>query len=320
MLRALPVVSHPDLLIGSTSGDDAAVWRLDDHKALVFTADIITPVVDDARTWGAIAATNAVSDVYAMGGTPVCALSLVGWNDTELPLELLTDALTGVADVAARSGFVVVGGHTITDPEPKLGLAVVGFAAPGDLLTNAGLRPRQLLVLTKPLGVGVITTALKRGGIEAGGPELAAAVAAMTTTNEQGARVAKAAGATGATDVTGFGLCGHLGRMALESGVAVRVDTGGLALLPGARELCAAGYSPGGATRNLDGVAGRLDGSVDEVTLRLVADPQTSGGLLFGVDPDRAGEALTELHRAGLDAAAVIGEVIEGPAGRIMLA
>jgi selenide,water dikinase len=148
VLRSLPIPSHPDLLVGSTSGDDAAVWRLSDERALVVTVDVITPVVDDARTWGRVVATNAVSDVYAMGGEPLLALSLVGWNTDELPLEQLTEALAGVHDVAAACAFVVAGGHSITAPEPKLGLAVVGTAHPDRLLTNAGLRPDDVLILT----------------------------------------------------------------------------------------------------------------------------------------------------------------------------
>lgn len=316
MLRALPVPSHPDLLVGSATGDDAAVWRLDAHRAIVFTADVITPVVDDARTWGRIAAANAVSDVYAMGGEPLAALSLVGWNNDDLPLELLTEALAGVADTAAAAGFVVVGGHTITDPEPKLGLAVIGTADPGRLLTNAGLRAGQALVLTKPLGIGLVTTALKRGGAPAEAVE--AAISAMTTSNGPAARVALAHGATGATDVTGFGLTGHLGRMALESGVDVVVRAEALPLLPGARHLAESGFAPGGTSRNLAGVEGRFDrGDADDATVAIVADPQTSGGLVFGVDADRVGAALADLGAAGVRGA-VIGEAVEG-AGRFVL-
>ena len=209
-MRRLTPIDHPDLLVGTATGDDAAVWRLDDNRSLVVTADFITPVVDDARTWGRVAAANAVSDVYAMGGRPLLALNLVGWNSEELSTELLGDVLLGAQDVADAGGFVIAGGHTVDDPEPKFGLAVVGEADPDQLLTNAGFRAGDVLVLTKPLGVGVITTAIKRG--DAPAEVVDAAVASMTRLNDEAARVALAVGATGATDVTGFGLLGHLGR------------------------------------------------------------------------------------------------------------
>ena len=167
MVRRLAPVTDPDLLVGVATGDDAAVWRLDDQRALVVTADFITPVVDDARTWGRVAAANAVSDVYAMGGRPLLALNLVGWNSEELSNDLLAEVLLGAQDIAAEAGFVIAGGHTVDDPEPKFGLAVVGEVHPDRVLTNAGFRPEDVLVLSKPLGVGVATTAIKRG--DAGG-------------------------------------------------------------------------------------------------------------------------------------------------------
>ncbi len=309
-------MSHPDLLVGSATGDDAAVWRLDAERALVVTTDFITPVVDDARTWGRIAAANAVSDVYAMGGRPLLALNLVGWNTEELPTELLSEVLLGAADVAADCGFVTVGGHTVDDPEPKFGLAVVGEVHPDRLLTNTGLRPGDALVLTKPLGVGIIVTAIKRDLAPA--EVTAAAVASMTRSNAEAATVALAAGATGATDVTGFGLLGHLGRMAEESAVDVSVDVDVVPLLPGTRSLAEDGCIPGGSRRNLEWVGPRLDtGSVDELSVVVLADAQTSGGLVFGCEPDAAQRAVEQLVATGHQAA-VVGQVRSG-SGRIQL-
>ncbi len=292
------------------------MWRLDDSRALVFTADFITPVVDDARTWGRIAATNSVSDVYAMGGRPLLAINLVAWNTTELDTELLGDVLAGGLDVARACGFVIAGGHTVDDPEPKYGMAVIGEVDPGRMLTNAGLRDGDTLVLSKPLGVGVVTTAIKRGGCPI--DVATAAIESMTRSNETAARTAVEAGATGATDVTGFGLLGHVGRMALESGVDIEITTGTVPLIPGARRLCEAGFVPGGSQRNLDHVRERLstDG-VDDTTILLMADAQTSGGLVFGVDPDRAGSAVSALRSTG-HAASIIGRCTQGT-GRIAL-
>ncbi len=309
-------MTHPDLLVGSATGDDAAVWRLDADRALVATADFITPVVDDARTWGRIAAANSVSDVYAMGGRPLFALNLVGWNVDELPTELLGEVLAGAAEVAAECGFVTVGGHTVDDPEPKFGLAVVGEVHPDRILTNAGLRPGDALVLTKPLGVGVIATAIKRNLASA--EVAAAAVDSMTRSNADAATVALAAGATGATDITGFGLLGHLGRMAEESGVDVSIDAHAVPLLPGARALADDGCIPGGSRRNLDWVSPRLDtGTIDETTVLLLADAQTSGGLLFGAETDAARRTVEQLVASGHQAA-VVGRARSG-AGRLEL-
>ena len=311
-MRRLRPVDHPDLLVGAATGDDAAVWRLDDDRSLVVTADFITPVVDDARTWGRVAAANAVSDVYAMGGRPLLALNLVGWNSEELSADLLGDVLLGAQDVADAGGFVIAGGHTVDDPEPKFGLAVVGEADPDRLLTNAGFRAGDVLVLTKPLGVGVITTAIKRG--DAPADVVDAAVASMTKLNDDAAGVALAVGATGATDVTGFGLLGHLGRAMAESDVDAVVEVSMVPLLPGSRELAEAGVMPEGSRRNLAWAEDLLDrGGHGELEALLMADAQTSGGLVFGVSPDRIDEALVALSATG-HAAAAIGHVLS-PAG-----
>lgn len=316
VLGRLAPNEDPDLLVDAATGDDAAVYRIAPDRALVLTTDFFTPLVDDAGTWGRIAAANAVSDVYAMGGRPLLALNLVAWNTAELPLDLLGDVLAGAASIAREAGFLIVGGHSVDDPEPKYGLAVVGEVHPDRLLTNAGLHPGQHLVLTKALGTGIVTTAVKRGA--APSDVLDAAVASMTRLNAEAAAAAVAAGATGATDVTGFSLLGHLGRMALESGVDVTLEVAAVPVLPGARELAGAGCVPGGTGRNLAWIGDRVDrGGCDDLTLTLslLADPQTSGGLLFGAAPDAAAEAVAALRATG-HAAAVVGEVgAPGPAG-----
>lgn len=320
VLRHLTPADHPDLLVGVETGDDAAVWRLDAERALVVTVDFITPVVDDARTWGRIAAANSISDVYAMGGRPLFALNVVAWNSDELPTALLAEVLGGADDIAAESGYVTVGGHTVDDPEPKFGLAVVGEVHPDRLLTNAGVRPGDLLVLTKALGIGIVTTAIKQDTATADVADTA--IRAMTTTNARAAEAASAAGASGATDITGFGLLGHLARMAEASGVDAVIDTAAVPVLPGARELAHRGIVPGGTRRNLDWTRPMLElpdghGRLDDTTLLLLADAQTSGGLLFAATPQRAGRAVAELTAAGTDAT-VIGRAERGT-GRIHL-
>ena len=313
MVRELHADTPGELLVGTATGDDAAVWRLDDERAIVSTADFITPVVDDARTWGRVAAANSVSDVYAMGGQPLFALNLVGWNTDALPTSLLGEVLAGGQDVATEAGFAIVGGHTIDDPEPKYGMSVTGIIDPNRILTNAGLAVGQDLVLTKPLGVGVITTAIKADVASAASSD--AAIASMTRLNDIGARVALAAGATGCTDVTGFGLLGHLGRMAIESRVRVTITFDAIPFLAGAIELARDGLMPGGSRRNLDWGRELLDaGSHDELSQLLVADAQTSGGLVFGIDPGETAGVLAELADTG-HSAALIGSVTAGPPG-----
>lgn len=305
-----------ELLVGTASGDDAAVWRLDADRALVATADFITPVVDDARTWGRVAATNAVSDIYAMGGRPLFALNLVGWNSEALPLSLLGEVLAGGQDVATAAGFAIAGGHTIDDPEPKYGMSVTGEVHPDRILTNAGLRPGQDVILTKPLGVGVVTTAIKA---DVASPEaIDAAVAQMTRLNDVASRVALEAGATGCTDVTGFGLLGHLGRMAVESQVEVSIAFEAVLFLPDALDLARGGIMPGGSRRNLAAGLAQLDaGTHDEIDQLLIADAQTSGGLVFGVDPAHTVEVLRLLSQSG-HSASRIGTTARG-AGRLLL-
>jgi selenide,water dikinase len=302
--------NHPDLLVGTATSDDAAVWRIDADRALVVTADFITPIVDDARAWGRIAAANAVSDVYAMGGRPILSLNLVGWNTEELGTEVLLAVLQGAAEAASEGGWVTVGGHTVEDPEPKFGMAVVGDVHPDRILTNAGLRPGDRLVLTKPLGAGVVATALKAG--KAPDDVVATSVASMSRLNKAAALEALGAGATGATDVTGFGLLGHLRSMAEASGVDADLLAGSVPVMPGVLDLIAQGFVAGGTRRNLAWAAERVEvDGVDDDTVIVLADAQTSGGLLFGAEAGRAEDAVTALLASG-HTAAVIGTVREG--------
>jgi len=286
------------------------VWRLDAERALVVTADFITPIVDDPRVWGRIAAVNSASDVYAMGGRPLFGLNLVGWNSEELGNDVLVAVLEGAAEAAVDGGWVTVGGHTVEDPEPKFGMAMVGEVHPEHILTNAGLRPGDALVLTKALGVGIVATALKAGAA----PEAVvdAAVASMTRLNRDAATEALRAGATGATDVTGFGLLGHLRSMAQASGTDVEVNVAAVPVLPGVAELAAEGLVPGGTRRNLAWAGEVLaPHDVAEADVIVLADAQTSGGLLFGAEPALAEAAVAALVASG-HAAAVVGTVREG--------
>lgn len=266
-----------ELLVGLDDGDDAAAVRIDGNIALIATTDFFTPVVDDAYDWGRIAATNALSDVYAMGGRPVVALNLLGWPRDALPFELAAEVLRGGLDVCAAAGAHLAGGHSVDDPEPKYGLAVTGVADPDRLLRNDAAKPGLPLSLTKPLGVGVLNSRHK-----ATGETFPEAIAVMTTLNAAAADAALAAGAQCATDVTGFGLLGHLHKLARASGVTAIVDAGAVPYLDGAREALAAGYVSGGTRRNLDWVAPHVDlTAVDSDDALLLADAQTSGGLLI---------------------------------------
>ncbi|HET7533477.1 MAG TPA: selenide, water dikinase SelD [Nocardioidaceae bacterium] len=264
-----------DLLVGLDHGDDAAAVRIDGDRAVVATADFFTPVVDDAYDWGRIAAANALSDVYAMGGTPLLAVNLLAWPRDKIPFEVAAEVLRGGGDICAEAATHLAGGHSIDDPEPKYGLAVTGMADPRRLLRNDAAVAGTPLTLTKPLGLGVLNNRHK-----ATGERFEEAVAQMTTLNREASRAAVEAGAVCATDVTGFGLLGHLMKMARASGVSAVVDAGSVPYIEGARESLAAGYVPGGSRRNLDWVRPVLDSDLDEDELVLLADAQTSGGLL----------------------------------------
>ena len=306
------------LLVGSETGDDAAVYKLDDDTALVFTTDFFTPIVDDAYDWGRIAAANALSDVYAMGGRPILCLNLVGWPREALPLELLGRVLEGGLAVASDAGAIVAGGHTIDDPEPKYGMAVVGLADPKRIVTNAAARARDVLVLTKPLGLGVISTAIKNQMAPA--DVVARAIETMTTLNAAASQAMLAVGVRAATDVTGFGFLGHLHRMLEASGVGAAVRASAVPVLEGARELAEAGQIPGGSKRNRRYVepSVRFAEGVDEVTRALLADAQTSGGMLIACPPEQLGALRVELEARSVPFHEV-GVVTDGPAGEIAI-
>lgn len=307
MLRHLPQPSDPNLLLGLGTDDDAAVYRLSDELALVQTVDVFTPIVDDPYAFGLVAAANALSDVYAKGGRPLLALNVVGFP-RKLPLDILADILRGGADKAAEAGVLIVGGHSIDDPEPKYGLAVTGLVHPGRFVTNGGARPGDLLYLTKPLGTGVITTGIKQ---EKTPPALAdEVVRVMATLNRAASEAMMEVGVHAATDVTGYGLLGHLHEMATASGVGARVSAAAVPLIEGARVLAAAGAIAGGTARNLEWLADKVRwAGVDEVTRLLLADAQTSGGLLLAVPPERAGALEAALRARGVATVARIGEV-----------
>lgn len=275
-LMDTPTGSYGELLVGLDSGDDAAVVRIEGGQALLATTDFFTPVVDDAYDWGRIAATNALSDVYAMGGRPVVAVNLLGWPRDVLPTSLARRVLAGAVDVARAAGCHLAGGHSVDDPEPKYGMAVTGIADPERLMRNDAGRAGVPLTLTKPLGIGVLNTWHK-----ATGQVSAAAVGTMTTLNADAAEAAVAAGVRCATDVTGFGLLGHLYKLARASGVSAVVDTSAVPYLEGARAALDEGHVSGGTRRNLDWVRPHVDlRAVDESESLLLADAQTSGGLL----------------------------------------
>lgn len=269
-----------DLLVGLEHGDDAAAVRIEESadgtgRAVIATADFFTPVVDDPYTFGRIAATNAMSDVYAMGGTPLVAVNLLGWPRDRIPFDVAAEVLRGGDDACAEAGAFLAGGHSIDDPEPKYGLAVTGLADPDRLLRNDAAEPGLPLTLTKPLGLGILNNRHK-----ATGEWFEEAVAVMTTLNRDAARAAVATGVRAATDVTGFGLLGHLMKMMRASGTTAVLDAAAVPYVDGARASLADGYVPGGSRRNLDWVRSHVDGRVDDEELLLLADAQTSGGLL----------------------------------------
>ena len=305
------------MLVDASGRDDAAVIRLSAERALVLTTDFFTPIVDDAYTFGQIAAANALSDVYAMGGRPLWCLNLVGWPREKLPLDLLGEVLRGGAETAARAGAVILGGHSIDDPEPKYGLVVVGEVHPDRMTTNASARPGDRLVLTKPIGTGIVATAIKKGA--AGADAVAAATAAMTTLNDRAADAAREAGVRGATDVSGFGLLGHLGAMLAASGVSAEIWAGAVPRLIGVRRLAEEGHIAGGTRRNLQAASQttEFDPALDEVERLILADAQTSGGLLLAVSPAGAAKLTGALISHKSLAAAIIGTVAAGHAGRI---
>jgi len=315
-LRNHPITLHPDLLVGLSSGDDAGVLRLPDGRLMVQTGDYFTPIVDDPGDWGRIAAANALSDIYAMGGTPSTALQLIGWPRGKLSFDLLGEVILGGVAKLEEAGCLLIGGHSIDDPEPKYGFSVTGFVEPDRLTTNAGARPGDRLVLTKPIGTGIISTAIKNGKAD---PEVVAeAIEVMAELNAAAARVVAAIGVHAATDVTGFGLLGHLGGMLAASGVAAIVEHRAVPLIDGARELAEAGVVPGGTGRNLVAAERFTEfGDLDTADQLILADAQTNGGLLIAVAASKTLELVEALTAEGARAAAIVGEVVEDRPGTI---
>jgi len=315
----VPTLTDPRILVDASTRDDAAVYQLTPDRAIVATVDFFTPIVDDAYDFGRIAAANAFSDVYAMGGTPLLALNLVGWPRDKLPYELLGDVLRGGADIAKEAGAFVLGGHSVDDPEPKYGMVAIGEVHPHRIVTLARARAGDLLVLTKPIGTGVLTTALKRDLLAA--TDLAPAVKSMTTLNAGAARAMRATGGGvhAATDVTGFGLLGHLHNMLAASGMSAELDAAAVPLLAKAAELAASGAVPGGTKRNREALAPHVtfNPAVAEPVRVLLFDAQTSGGLLIAVEADRVNTLLAALEREGTPAAARIGRITRGTPGTI---
>ena len=303
----------PQLLVGIETSDDAAVWQLSDDHAIVATTDFFTPVVDDPAHFGAIAATNAVSDVYAMGGTPLFALALVGMPVDKLPVETIRAVLAGGESVCRRAGIPIAGGHSIDSAEPIYGLVVIGRVDPRHLKRNAGARPGDVLVLGKGLGVGIYSAALKKEQLSESHYE--AMIASTTRLNTPGPRLAGLKGVHALTDVTGFGLLGHLLEVCRGSGVGARLDGAAVPLLPGVLELARAGFVTGASRRNWMAYGHEvLWEQAEEAQRWLLADPQTSGGLLVSCHPALVDEVLEVFRTEGFDQAAVVGEVTEGPA------
>ncbi|BCV21857.1 selenide, water dikinase [Moorella sp. Hama-1] len=319
VLQYLPAMADPNLLVGMNSVDDAGVYRLTDDLAIIQTVDFFTPIVDDPYLYGQIAAANALSDVYAMGGRPVTALNLVAFPSKKVDVTVLGEILRGGADKILEAGAVLVGGHSIDDDEPKYGLAVTGVIHPEHIITNCAARPGDQLVLTKPLGTGIITTAIKA---EMAPPGLEEQVSRwMATLNREAALAMVAAGAHACTDITGFGLLGHGVEMARGSGVDLVFNAGAIPVLPHARELAAMGLVPGGAYNNRHYVENsvRIDAGVPEDLRDVLYDPQTSGGLLIAVGRDRVTDLLADLDARGVKEARVIGRVEAGSGQVIVL-
>ena len=305
------------MLVGLQTSDDAAVYRLSDELALIQTVDFFTPIVDDPYTYGAIAAANSMSDVYAMGGEVLVALNIAAFPE-DLPASVIERIFEGGADKVAEVGAVIAGGHTVTDDEPKYGLSVTGTIHPERILTKAGARPGDILYLTKPLGTGVIATALKNGAAEAG--DVAEAVEWMLLVNRAAARLSVSVGIDACTDITGFGLVGHASEIAAKSGVQVIIEAGSVPLMAGAERYAAEGFLPGGGGRNRDYYrrVTTLAPEVSPVLADLLFDPQTSGGLLLAVPERRAGQLEAAFAASG-DPLWRIGHVTAGAGVAVVL-
>jgi cysteine desulfurase NifS/selenium donor protein len=318
VLAALPRAARdPSVLVGTETADDAAVYKLAGDMAVVETVDFFTPVVDDPFAFGAIAAANSLSDIYAMGAKPLFALSIVGFPSNRLPLSVLEEILRGGQEIASRAGIPILGGHTVDDPEPKFGMVITGLVHPDEIWTNSGARPGDRLILTKPLGLGIMSTGLKLGLLDAAGEKRIQEV--MIALNKTAADVLRRFTIHACTDVTGFGLLGHLREMSSGSGVDVELDHRALPIIDGAAELATGGTVPGGTLNNRQYVDPHVDWgrSVSETYRILACDAQTSGGLLAAIPEEEAKDVVQALHAAGVDSATVIGKFTKTGSGRI---
>ncbi len=310
MLDRLAGIDDPRVLVSSNTVDDAGVYLMDDGSALVLTVDFFTPIVDDPVDYGRISAANALSDVYAMGGRPLAVLNVLCFPDEALPPEVMLGILKGGQEKVAEAGAVVIGGHSVKDKELKFGCSVVGTVDPGQVVANAGAKPGDVLVLTKPIGVGVLTTALKNEKLDAA--KLAEITALMAELNRDAAEAMVEAGATAATDVTGFGLAGHAVEMADGSDVTLEIELGGLPLIGGAVETLRDGFIPGGLAKNRDYYERfvSVDSGLDSYAVELIYDPQTSGGLLVALPEVRVADFQTAFAARGHAPAPVVGRVV----------
>ena len=313
MLRDLPAIDDPNVLVGTSTSDDAGVYKLSPDLALVQTVDFFTPIVDDPSAFGRIAAANSLSDIYAMGASPLYAVAVAAFPESGLDLSVLHAILNGGAEKAREAGISVIGGHTVRDPEPKYGLAVTGTIHPERIVRNSTAKPGDMLVLTKPLGTGILTTARRRDAI--GDAELAETIDVMETLNRGASQAMTTVGADAATDITGFGFIGHLHEM-VAGNIGARVDAATVPLLDMAIELAERDCAPGGTKANLefalrDGV--RFGPEVPEALRLVLCDAQTSGGLLIAVSEDKTEQLLDALAREGVDQASVVGAITSKP-------
>ena len=319
LLAGQPVAqAFPQLLVGTETSDDAAVYQVDENTCVIATTDFFMPMVDDPRAFGRIAATNAISDVYAMGGRPIMALAILGMPIDKLPPDQIREILEGGRDICHQAGIPVAGGHSIDAPEPIYGLAVIGLCHPSELRRNADARPGDALILTKGLGVGIYSAAIKKGALDQAGID--EMIASATMLNRVGADLAKRADVHAITDVTGFGILGHGLEIARGAGLRLRLSLGALPWLSRAQELAQAGYFTGASVRNWAAYGAEValpDGTPDWQR-HLLTDPQTSGGLLVAVSPEAADAVLALIRDAGLPLAAIIGRAEEGPAGIVV--
>ncbi len=316
-MSCLPLISDPNLIAGIEHARDAGIYKLNDELALVQTVDFFTPIVDDPYYFGQIAAANSLSDVYAMGGRPLTAMNIVCFPIKTMDISVFQDMLCGGLDKLREAGVVLVGGHSVDDPQLKFGLSVTGLIHPSKVVLNTSVKPGDKLILTKPLGTGIISTAIKRG--VAGDETVARIVTSMATLNRKASELMVEAGAHACTDITGFGLLGHASAMVEGSDVGMVIYSAQVPYFPEAKELAEAGVVPGGLGRNRDFRIKMvdLDPKVPTYMADLLFDPQTSGGLLISIDPKKADALLKKLRRSGVSDAAIIGEIVSQQKGRI---